>query len=221
MEFGKVLAWDNNRQIGIDVVRSLFREMSHAVQDVHKSDICHMDISLENFLVDTQDIKDTEDKRLKIKICDFELSYSVMEYSEEYHKERGKPHYMAPEIRTPLLQRGKPGEGVYDPRMADIYSLGVCLYMLVMGMPLYDGLPNTKNKAFMVLWSEGVKALITQSNATLPGDTVTDLLDKMLNCWEDRITIDQVLGHKWFDNLAMDNSIRVNSDVAAALRSTE
>jgi serine/threonine protein kinase len=200
LDYGAAL-WNGNRQVDINIVKRLFRDMSNAVQDVHHRDICHMDISLENFLVSTQDTQ------VKIKIFDFEMSRFVLQ--QEPTRACGKSSYMAPEICFPLLQSGAPVGTVYDPRMADIYSLGICLYRLVMGIPLYDGLPNTKNTKFMLLWNQGVSALITRSGAICPGDLVTDLLQKMLNGWEHRITINQVLNHKWFDD---DNCLRASSE---------
>ena len=82
----------------------------------HKRKTAHRDVKLENILMDW----DEQQKELIPKLTDF--SYSVQERTDNLHKTFcGTLPYMSPEV---LCGRD------YDPFKADIWALGVCLYLL-------------------------------------------------------------------------------------------
>ena len=82
------------------------------LQSIHKENICHRDIKLENILLD---------ENYNPKLCDFGLS----EFNKENLTESvGTVNYAAPEI----LEQ-KP----YNGFKIDIFSLGVTLLTLVTG----------------------------------------------------------------------------------------
>jgi serine/threonine protein kinase len=68
--------------------RHLFRQLIGAIEHMHKRDIAHRDIKLENVLVDTQD--------MTLKVADFGYASQGTDQLRSY---RGTFTYMAPEIK--------------------------------------------------------------------------------------------------------------------------
>ena len=82
-----------------------------------KLKIAHLDLKLENILIGDDG---------KLKICDFGMTYSI---DDLIRKQHGTKFYCAPEIHT---------VGDYNPYMgmpADIFSLGMILFILAFGAP--------------------------------------------------------------------------------------
>lgn len=107
--------------------RKWFRQLASALEYLHRHQVAHRDIKIENILIDKND---------DIKLCDFGFS-KVVEKSTIQQDEPlsttfcGSLGYCAPEIllRTP-----------YEPYKTDVWSLGVVLYKMVIGgMPFGEG----------------------------------------------------------------------------------
>jgi serine/threonine protein kinase len=94
-----------------------FREVVNGVRHLHSLDIAHRDLSLENVLLDDQG---------HAKICDFGLSARASVLADNCV---GKLQYMAPEVAG--------GVRKYDPIVADVWSLGIMLFIMLTGSPLY------------------------------------------------------------------------------------
>nr|AMY26492.1 testis-specific serine/threonine kinase [Atrina pectinata] len=101
------------------VARNWTRQVCDAVRYLHEQNIFHRDLKLENLLLDSNH---------NIKICDFGFvkEDSTRELSKTYC---GSKSYAAPEIL-----KGEP----YDPRKADIWAIGVILYIFVTGKMPFD-----------------------------------------------------------------------------------
>jgi len=101
-----------------------FRQLIEAVRVLHdRVGIAHMDISLENLLLDAE--------QNEIKLCDFGLARKVNYRFETSHPiEIGKKKYMAPELHRSFT----PGT-LLDLRKADIFSMFVVLFMMCTGRP--------------------------------------------------------------------------------------
>ncbi|KAI4382035.1 hypothetical protein MLD38_008046 [Melastoma candidum] len=105
-----------------DEARFFFQQLISGVSYCHSMQICHRDLKLENTLLDG-----TSTPRLKI--CDFGYSKSSVLHSQP-KSTVGTPAYIAPEV---LLKKQ------YDGKIADVWSCGVTLYvMLVGGYPFED-----------------------------------------------------------------------------------
>lgn len=102
-------------------------QMIEAVDYLHKQNIAHIDIKLENFLLFGDDVDSS-----KVKLIDFN-SAIVVEDPEYLHGDKyGTILYGSPESYTDLL------EG-YNPFKADIWALGVCIYILhSLKLPFFD-----------------------------------------------------------------------------------
>ncbi|CAN1259041.1 Serine/threonine-protein kinase SAPK3 [Linum perenne] len=105
-----------------DEARFFFQQLISGVSYCHSMEICHRDLKLENTLLDGSPAP-------RLKICDFGYSKSGLLHSQP-KSTVGTPAYIAPEV----LSRKE-----YDGKIADVWSCGVTLYvMLVGGYPFED-----------------------------------------------------------------------------------
>ncbi|KAL3658659.1 hypothetical protein V7S43_016298 [Phytophthora oleae] len=153
--------------------RQLFLQCARGVQFLHTNGIAHRDLSLENVFY----------CRGVCKIGDFGLSTDApLRGSGEAV---GKAYYMAPEVVN---------QEAYDAFAADMWSLGIMLFIMLTGSPLTSNAAHD-NKAFNAFCELGVAKVIASwghSDRISPA-TIT-LLDKLLNVNPaDRPTVDELL----------------------------
>ncbi|POM61827.1 CAMK/CAMKL protein Kinase [Phytophthora palmivora] len=115
----------------------LFAQIAKGLNFLHAIGVAHRDLSLENVL-----LKDGQ-----VKICDFGLSADANQFSADLV---GKFYYMAPEVTD---------GAVYDPKGADVWSLGVLLFMMLTGSPLFAD-ENTRSPTLRVLNKYGVGKIL-------------------------------------------------------------
>ncbi|XP_077985470.1 serine/threonine-protein kinase SIK3-like [Glandiceps talaboti] len=152
--------------------RKKFRQIVAAVHYCHHRLIVHRDLKAENLLLDAN---------LNIKIADFGFSNKYTP-GQPMRTWCGSPPYAAPE-----LFEGKE----YNGPKADIWSLGVVLYVLVCGALPFDG-STLQNLRLRVL--EG-KYRIPFFMSTECEHLIKNMLVLDPN---KRYNIDQVTTHKWF-----------------------
>jgi len=100
------------------LIRTYFRQLVNGLEYLHRHDVAHMDIKLENLLLG---------KDLNLKIIDFEFSTIK---GKSFVKGKGTPHFRAPEVRAKNCQ---------NPKAADIYSMGIVLFTLLTGsLPYFE-----------------------------------------------------------------------------------
>ena len=107
--------------------RSIFNQIVLAVDYCHQLGVCIRDIKLENVLL-TGDRNSSKDnvKSLRVKVCDFGFSKHKDHHSLPKSVVGTEP-YLAPEVIS------RNGPGYYDGQAADVWSLGVLLYVMVVG----------------------------------------------------------------------------------------
>lgn len=133
-------------------------QVAQAVAFLHWHNVAHRDLSLENILLQNG----------SAKLCDFGLSCDATAVCNETV---GKLCYMAPEVAK--------GQD-YDPRAADVWSLGVVLFVLVTGSPLVAD-EKTRDKMLSVVSKFGVsKVLELWRMSNRVGHGTRRLLDSML-----------------------------------------
>eukprot|EP00330_Aristerostoma_sp_ATCC50986_P012246 CAMPEP_0114602584 /NCGR_PEP_ID=MMETSP0125-20121206/25153_1 /TAXON_ID=485358 ORGANISM="Aristerostoma sp., Strain ATCC 50986" /NCGR_SAMPLE_ID=MMETSP0125 /ASSEMBLY_ACC=CAM_ASM_000245 /LENGTH=217 /DNA_ID=CAMNT_0001812859 /DNA_START=41 /DNA_END=694 /DNA_ORIENTATION=- len=108
------------------LARTFFHQMVQAIEYLHeKEQIAHLDIKPENFLI----------HNTGIKLIDFDFSHKMDEPLNEGMK--GTPGYRPPELLS---------GGLKNLKSADIYSLGVVLFTIVVGWAPYEEIEESQDK---------------------------------------------------------------------------
>ncbi|OAY64746.1 Serine/threonine-protein kinase SAPK7 [Ananas comosus] len=108
--------------------RYFFQQLICGVSYCHFMQICHRDLKLENTLLDGNPAP-------RLKICDFGYSKSSLLHSRP-KSTVGTPAYIAPEV----LQRRE-----YDGKLADVWSCGVTLYVMLVGAYPFEDPDDPRN----------------------------------------------------------------------------
>lgn len=111
-----------------DEARFFFQQLISGVSYCHTMEICHRDLKLENTLLDGSPSP-------RLKICDFGYSKSGLLHSQP-KSTVGTPAYIAPEV----LSRKE-----YDGKIADVWSCGVTLYVMLVGAYPFEDPEDPKN----------------------------------------------------------------------------
>ncbi len=107
-----------------DIARKYFQQLIVAVRHCHKHGIAHRDLKPENLLLD---------KNGDIKVSDFGLANLQYKEGEMMRTVVGTPNYVAPEV----IRQTNSGQG-YNGLMADIWSCGIILYVMLSGHQAFD-----------------------------------------------------------------------------------
>ncbi|KAF0697542.1 Aste57867_11785 [Aphanomyces stellatus] len=136
-----------------------FRQIVQGLSFMHSRGIAHRDVSLENVLLDAAHT---------CYVCDFGLAATT----SQWHMDSvGKAFYMAPEVVSGLL---------YDATKADVWSLGVVLFMMLTGAPLFS-VANDMDARYTYLKTHGLKAIVQAWHLNIEPRLVS-LLEGMLAC---------------------------------------
>lgn len=118
----------SNGSLSEKLARTLFKQMLSVVEYLHGQNIAHTDLKLGNFLVTDNGIK----------LIGFDACKSVQK-SANVSLPAGTSGY-----RPPEFIKG----GYQDLKAADLYSLGIILFMMVTGTPPYTELEENKTYRF-------------------------------------------------------------------------
>ena len=102
--------------MGVDAGRFFTRQLIKAVESIHGQRLAHRDLKPENIMLDSI---------LNIKLIDFGLTNNIDSRDKKISHLgtfAGTPQFQAPEI----FEKKK-----YDGRQADMFSIGVILFMVV------------------------------------------------------------------------------------------
>lgn len=164
--------------------RRLFSQLCEAVHYLHARNIVHRDLKPENILLTSKDRE-----AMRVKIADFGLARKN-KGSQGCRTFCGTPHYFAPEVINAFQgqQNGQPaGYGT----QADLWSLGVVLYILLSGIPpfeedgLYEQILEGKYEFDVTEW-------------TTISPEAKDLVSRLMTVNpKDRLTIKEASEHRW------------------------
>ncbi|KAJ3206906.1 hypothetical protein HK099_000397 [Clydaea vesicula] len=152
------------------VAKRIFNQICEALNYCHQNSALHRDLKLENILLNGPD--------LEVKIIDF--GFTTNDNNKLLEKHCGSIGYCSPEI----LKNVK-----LDGFLADIWSLGVCLYTIVSGYLPFDAdeenimISNIKN--------------IEYSMPDHLSNECQDLIKKIFKPEKDRISLKDILQHSW------------------------
>ncbi|XP_072475607.1 serine/threonine-protein kinase 33 [Notamacropus eugenii] len=120
--------------------RQIIEDLGSAIAYLHKKDIVHRDLKLENILVKSSNINEKNETNYNIKVTDFGLAVQKEGGCEAmFQTTCGTPIYMAPEVIN-----------AHDySQQCDIWSIGVIMYMLLCGEPPF--LANSEEKLFELI----------------------------------------------------------------------
>ncbi|KAG7387041.1 NUAK SNF1-like kinase 1 [Phytophthora pseudosyringae] len=154
---------------------SVLSQVVEGLAFLHEIGVAHRDVSLENIML----------HRGRCKLGDFGLATRARQVSDRHV---GKNYYMAPEVVT--------GDA-YDPKRADVWSLGIVLFMMLTGSPLVS-LASTSERSFRALKHAGIAAVLQAWGVAASVSTsALCLLSGMLAIDPSkRLTIAQVLRHE-------------------------
>lgn len=170
------------------VARWFFQQLLIGVDYCHKKGVANRDIKLENTLLQV-----VQNLPLPLlKICDF--GYSKAEFKSAAKSKVGTLTYMAPEV---LVNSDR-----YDGKVADIWSCGVMLYVMLFGRYPFDSpanqTPGRAHEIIQMLDKMVNKNYVIPENVRISTECL-DLLQKMLNPDPNaRLTMEGIMAHPWF-----------------------
>ncbi|XP_047180049.1 serine/threonine-protein kinase SAPK2-like [Vigna umbellata] len=163
-----------------DEARFFFQQLISGVSYCHSMQICHRDLKLENTLLDGSTAP-------RLKICDFGYSKSSVLHSQP-KSTVGTPAYIAPEVLT---------RKEYDGKIADVWSCGVTLYVMLVGAYPFEDPADPRNfkktigKILSVQYSVPDYVRVSMECRHL-------LSQIFVASPEKRITIPEIKNHPWF-----------------------
>ncbi|EQC42378.1 CAMK/CAMKL protein kinase [Saprolegnia diclina VS20] len=137
-ELYNVLVDAPESRFGLRDAQAYFRQIVRGVSFLHASGYAHRDLSLENVLVDA---------KKQCRVMDFGLAVPI---APTRHECVGKLFYMAPEVYQGVA---------YQPLLADMWSLGILLYIMLTGAPPIES-TSVDDERYRVLHTSGIRALV-------------------------------------------------------------
>ena len=181
--------------MGEATIRRHFRALLHAARYMQALGVAHLDLSLENLLLDDDG---------QLRVCDYGVARHVAHASPASQRERqrfagsvserpGKVAYMAPEVYA--------GES-FDGFAADVWSMGICLFIMLFHVPPYR-LPQKSDPRFALIYAGQVERLLQAWElSTAASEGVVDVLKRMLCPDAQRATVEELLQHPWLSETA-------------------
>lgn len=161
-----------------DVARKMFLQLASAIKYCHELDIVHRDLKCENLLLD---------KDFNIKLTDFGFS-KRLERDDDGRVVFSKTFCGSAAYAAPEVLQGIP----YQPKIYDIWSLGVVLFIMVCGSMPYD---DSNIKKMLRMQKEHRVHFPRSKVLTVE---CKDLIYRMLQPdVARRLCIDEILMHEW------------------------
>lgn len=160
--------------------RNWFGGISNAIAYLHRIEIAHRDLKNENILIDSNGAA---------KLTDFGFAcftYDKTTKTEVLSKTScGTKAYIAPEVFNPP----------YNPKISDVWSLGVCLYESVtLLQPFRDDLPTPAYIRRQIERGLIIPVRLQRSLNNYLQDLLRKMIDPDINR---RIKSDAILTHPW------------------------
>jgi len=118
--YGDLFGLVSQRPFSEKLARTIFKQILSAIKYLHSEGLAHLDIKLENIMVDVNQ---------GVKVIDFDACESINQETSISSVVKGSAGYRAPEFVKGNAENLLAG---------DIYSLGIVLFILVVGTPPYN-----------------------------------------------------------------------------------
>lgn len=142
----------------------IFYEIVKVLEEIHKLNICHRDLKIQNFLINYQ--------TRRIKLTNFCLGKALSSENQLLYDQRGSPAYISPDIL----------QGNYRGKDADNWSLGVILFILV-----YANFPFVENT------TQALFKKICQCEVVFPNDNGVRITEETKQLIKSLLTINDRL----------------------------
>lgn len=174
-----------------EFARFFMCQILHAIQFMHHQGYAHLDIKLENILLDAY---------YNIKVADLGSATYIKESHGFTDLKRGTKFYLPPEVDS--LTEGE----TYDGYSADVYTLGITLFLLLTGeFPSNKGMEEsdestTTSEEFVETKVNSVLDSHIKSKWKSLSPEVKNLLQYMIHPQPfERPTISQLIESDWFN----------------------
>lgn len=177
------------------IARFYFWQMASAVYHLHSQGFAHLDIKLDNILLD---------ELFNIKLADLGASRCVLASNGYTDSKVGTPNYIAPEIENKETQ-------CFHALKADIYSLGICLHLMLTGMfPSKSKCKDMTNECESQSTTAELSSveevddckMYQESSNQIMYNEAYDLIERMLDFdFEKRPDISEIMMHPWMQGL--------------------
>jgi serine/threonine protein kinase len=162
-----------------DLARKYMRDSVRGLMFLHQQRIVHGDLKLENMLVDDSG---------SVGLTDFGSSIFLTQNSDIItQRNGGTPAFQAPEV---LL-----GTGPYNAFAADVYSLGVCLFML-----LYASMPFEAHNICELINKVKDHEFELPETPNISEEARSIITGMMNKDPAQRLSLSQVSQHEWITN---------------------
>ena len=169
------------------------RQLLEAVRFCHSHSVCHLDISIENVLLGSGDA---------LKLCDFGLAHRIdggtgiaTDPPLPDSAKPGKLAFMAPEVYL--------GVRPFDARKADMYSVGVTIFVLLFSRLPYKQ-PHDDDRHFRLAYDTDATSfrqlLKQQGIAQEVSDTALEFLSSLFAPVDRRLSAEEALKHAWLQS---------------------
>eukprot|EP00484_Ammonia_sp_Unknown_P019199 CAMPEP_0197034328 /NCGR_PEP_ID=MMETSP1384-20130603/12476_1 /TAXON_ID=29189 /ORGANISM="Ammonia sp." /LENGTH=349 /DNA_ID=CAMNT_0042464243 /DNA_START=46 /DNA_END=1095 /DNA_ORIENTATION=+ len=197
------------------VVQCIAKQIVEALDFLHRHNVCHYDVSIENMtLLKDPPICTTNigraneqltfvevEKNIQLKLIDFGLAEWFMDEAEDDQtccfqstKFCGKQCYQSPELRAMKA---------FNAKANDIWCLGVCLFIMLAGCQPWN-VAEDSDLAFKLMTNGQMKAVLNQWGILGNFDEQSlDLLSRIFQPEAKRISLAEIKTHAWFNSNGM------------------
>jgi len=210
------------------VIKIIFKQMIECIEYIHKYNICHYDLSLENFLINDCQIQEqhnndhthiydnsgikSEDEggngneiqnpsRSKIIFCHDDIQIKCCDF--------GLAHaFQANDIKCKSNKYcGKSNyqcpeiaakKTNFNAKSNDIFCIGVCLFMMAMGNAPFH-IAHKQDPLFIHMFNGNLRNVIKSwGKLDYVNDDLLDLFQSFFKYENERISLKDIKNHKWF-----------------------